>query len=37
MVKRFQLFLEDLGLNTTGLDRVIDSGYKMLDLITFFK
>lgn len=29
-------FLNDLGLNETGLNRIIKSGYSMLDLITFF-
>ena len=31
-----KIFLEELGLKNTGLDRVIRKGYKMLDLITFF-
>ena len=31
-----QEFLEDLGLKETGLNRVIQQGYKLLDLITFF-
>ena len=29
-------FLETLGLTETGLDRVIQAGYGLLDLITFF-
>jgi GTP-binding protein YchF len=29
-------FLADLGLEETGLARVIQAGYKLLDLITFF-
>jgi GTP-binding protein YchF len=29
-------FLHDLGLETTGLDRVIAAGYDLLDLVTFF-
>lgn len=29
-------FLKDLGLEETGLNRIIKSGYSMLDLITFF-
>ena len=29
-------FLETLGLEETGLARVINAGYKLLDLITFF-
>ncbi|MEJ2026642.1 MAG: redox-regulated ATPase YchF [Limibacillus sp.] len=31
-----QLFLSDLGLEETGLTRVIRAGYALLDLITFF-
>jgi hypothetical protein len=31
-----QAFLEDLGLEETGLSRVIHAGYALLDLITFF-
>jgi GTP-binding protein YchF len=31
-----QEFLESLGLNETGLSRVIRSGYGLLDLLTFF-
>lgn len=31
-----QEFLESLGLEETGLSRVIKSGYQLLDLITFF-
>ena len=31
-----QAFLADLGLNKTGLDRVIGAGYRLLDLVTFF-
>ena len=31
-----QEFLETLGLQETGLARVIRAGYKLLDLITFF-
>ena len=29
-------FLSDLGLEETGLSRVIRAGYELLDLITFF-
>ena len=29
-------YLETLGLEETGLDRVIHAGYKLLDLVTFF-
>lgn len=29
-------FLKDLGLSETGLNRVIRSGYQLLDLLTFF-
>jgi len=29
-------FLETLGLTETGLDRIIKTGYELLDLITFF-
>lgn len=31
-----QLFLEDLGLDASGLDRLIRSAYELLGLITFF-
>jgi GTP-binding protein YchF len=31
-----QLFLEDLGLEASGLDRLIRSAYELLGLITFF-
>lgn len=30
------IFLQEMGFDETGLDRVIVSGYKMLDLITFY-
>jgi len=30
------LFLEGIGLEETGLDRIIQAGYGLLDLITFF-
>jgi GTP-binding protein YchF len=30
------LFLEELGLNETGLARVVRAGYQLLDLLTFF-
>ncbi|MTI61905.1 MAG: redox-regulated ATPase YchF [Firmicutes bacterium] len=30
------LFLEEMGLKESGLDRVITAGYELLDLITFF-
>lgn len=30
------VFLADLGLNTTGLSRIIKAGYELLDLITYF-
>ena len=29
-------FINDLGLSESGLDRTIQSGYKLLDLITYF-
>jgi len=29
-------FLRDLGLEETGLSRIIRAGYELLDLITFF-
>jgi ribosome-binding ATPase YchF (GTP1/OBG family) len=31
-----QAFLEELGLEETGLDRMIHEGYRLLDLCTFF-
>ena len=31
-----QAFLEDLGLEETGLSQIIHAGYALLDLITFF-
>jgi ribosome-binding ATPase len=31
-----RLFLEEMGLEESGLDRVIRAGYDLLDLITFF-
>lgn len=31
-----KMFLEELGLDEAGLDRLIRSGYELLDLITFF-
>lgn len=31
-----KVFLEDLGLKETGLNRVIHAGYRLLDLKTFF-
>lgn len=31
-----KLFLEELGLDASGLSKVIVEGYKLLDLITFF-
>lgn len=31
-----KLFLEEIGLEESGLDRVIRAGYNLLDLITFF-
>lgn len=31
-----KVFLEDLGLQETGLNRVIHAGYRLLDLKTFF-
>lgn len=31
-----QIFLEDLGLTETGLTKVIRTGYKLLDYVTFF-
>jgi len=30
------MFLKEMGLSETGLDRVIRAGYELLDLITFF-
>ena len=29
-------FMEDLGIKSSGLDRVIQTGYRLLDYITFF-
>ncbi|MEJ6951960.1 redox-regulated ATPase YchF [Natronospora cellulosivora (SeqCode)] len=31
-----EMFLEELGIEESGLDRVIRAGYSLLDLITFF-
>lgn len=31
-----KMFLEELGLTSSGLDKVISQGYQLLDLITFF-
>ena len=31
-----QEFLDTLGLETSGLDKLIQSGYRLLDLLTFF-
>jgi len=31
-----EMFLEEMGLEESGLDRVIRTGYQLLDLITFF-
>ena len=31
-----QIFLDDLGIKENGLQRVIHTGYKMLDYLTFF-
>ena len=31
-----EMFLEEMGLTESGLDRVIKAGYELLDLITFF-
>ena len=31
-----QLFLEDIGLSSSGLNKLIKSSYELLDLITFF-
>lgn len=31
-----EIFLEEMGLAESGLDRVIRTGYQLLDLITFF-
>ena len=31
-----QIFLEDLGVEQSGLERVIRTGYRLLDYITFF-
>ncbi len=30
------MFMEELGISETGLDRVIKTGYRLLDYITFF-
>ena len=30
------MFMEELGITETGLDRVIKTGYRLLDYITFF-
>ena len=30
------IFMEDLGITESGLERVIHTGYKLLDYITFF-
>ena len=31
-----KLFMKELGIESSGLDRLIDSGYKLLEQITFF-
>ncbi|MBE6369221.1 MAG: redox-regulated ATPase YchF [Lentisphaerae bacterium] len=31
-----QMFMEELGIKETGLDQVIQTGYRLLDYITFF-
>ena len=31
-----KLFMKELGIKTSGLDRFINSGYKLLEQITFF-
>lgn len=31
-----EMFLDDLGIKYTGLDRIISASYKLLDLITYF-
>ncbi len=31
-----KIFLQDMGLNESGLVRLIHTGYKLLDLVTFF-
>lgn len=31
-----EMFIEELGMERSGLDRVIRAGYELLDLITFF-
>lgn len=31
-----KLFMEDLGIESSGLDKVIKTGYRLLDYITFF-
>ena len=31
-----KLFMSELGIKTSGIDRFIDSGYKLLEQITFF-
>ena len=30
------MFLEEMGLTESGLDRVVQTGYRLLDYITFF-
>ena len=31
-----KLFMQELGIESSGLDRLIESGYKLLEQITFF-
>jgi len=35
-IEERQAFLDTLGLETSGLDKLIQSGYRLLDLLTFF-
>ena len=35
-IEERQEFLDTLGLETSGLDKLIQSGYRLLDLLTFF-
>ena len=36
LIEERQEFLDTLGLETSGLDKLIQSGYRLLDLLTFF-
>ena len=35
-IEERQEFLDTLGLETSGLDKLIQSGYRLLNLLTFF-